>query len=162
MTVGRHQGGGVILVTFLVALTLLIIPLPDWARYLRPDWVGLVLIYWCMAIPERIGVTTGWITGLFVDILTGTLIGQHALALTIVAWVTLKFHQRIRLFPVLQQAVVIMVLLVLHQLLVLWVSRIIGRPGVPWYYWAPSFTGLMMWPLVLMTLRSLRRSFHVN
>lgn len=162
MILSRHHGGSVIAVTFIAALALLIIPLPDWARYMRPDWVGLVLIYWCLALPERIGVTTGWVAGLFVDILTGTLLGQHALALTVVAWMTLKFHQRIRLFPVWQQALIVMVLLILHQLLVLWISRIIGRPGAPWYYWAPSLVGLLIWPLILVTLRKVRRSFQVK
>ena len=71
MTITRHHGGGVILVTFIAALLLTIIPLPDWARYLRPDWVGLVLIYWCLALPERVGVSTGWFMGLLVDLLTG-------------------------------------------------------------------------------------------
>ena len=45
MITGRHHGGGVILFTFIIALLLTVVPLPDWARYLRPDWVGLVLIY---------------------------------------------------------------------------------------------------------------------
>ena len=80
MIAGKHHGGGVILLTFVIALLLTVIPLPDWARYLRPDWVGLVLIYWCMALPERVGVTTGWFMGLLVDLLTGTVLGQHALS----------------------------------------------------------------------------------
>ena len=52
---GRRHGTGVIVLTFVIALLLTVIPLPDWARYLRPDWVGLVLIYWCMALPDRVG-----------------------------------------------------------------------------------------------------------
>jgi rod shape-determining protein MreD len=62
----RHHGGSVIALTFLLALLLTIIPLPEWLRYLRPDWVGLVLIYWCLALPERVGVSTGWLMGLLV------------------------------------------------------------------------------------------------
>ena len=162
MILARHHGGGVITVTFLIALVLTIMPLPDWMRYIRPDWVGLVLIYWCLALPERVGVSTGWVTGLLVDILTGTLLGQHAMALTIVAYLTLKFHQRVRLFPVWQQALTVLILLVLHQLLVLWVSRFIGRPAPPWYYWAPSVTGMLLWPLIYISLRSLRRGFRVS
>lgn len=158
----RHQGGSIILLTFIAALLLTIIPLPDWARYLRPDWVGLVLIYWCMALPERVGVGTGWFAGLLTDLLSGTLLGQHALSLTVVAWLTLKLHRRVRLFPVWQQALTILVLLALHQLLSLWISRIIGRAGVPWYYWAPSVTGMLLWPMVFSALRSMRRTFGVR
>ena len=158
----RHHGGGVIIFTFIVALLLTVIPLPDSVRYLRPDWVGLVLIYWCMALPDRVGVTTGWFAGLMVDMLTGTLLGQHALSLTIVAWLTQKFHQRLRLVPVWQQSLTVLVLLVLHQLLALWISRIIGRPGAPWFFWMPSVLGMVIWPLVHTTLRGLRRGFRVN
>ena len=159
---GRHHGGGVIVFTFIIALLLTVIPLPDWARYMRPDWVGLVLIYWCMALPERVGVATGWFTGLMVDMLTGTLLGQHALSLTVVAYITLKFHLRLRLVPVWQQSLTVLVLLVLHQLLALWISRIIGRPGAPWFFSMPSVLGMIIWPLVHASLRSLRRGFRVN
>jgi rod shape-determining protein MreD len=100
--------------------------------------------------------------GLLVDMLTGSLLGQHAMALTIVAYLTLRFHQRIRLFPIWQQALTVLVLLVLHQLLALWVSRFIGRPGPPWFYWFPSLTGMIVWPLVYFALRSLRRGFRVS
>jgi len=162
VTLARHHGGGVIAATFLLALLLTIFPLPDWMRYARPDWVALVLIYWCLALPERVGVITGWVTGLLVDLLTGTLLGQHAMALAIVAWLTLKFHQRVRLFPIWQQALTVLVLLVLHQLLTLWVSRFIGRPAPPWYYWTPSITGMLCWPPIYLFLRSLRRGFRVS
>ena len=143
MKLAKHHGGMVILITFIIALLLTIIPLPDWLRYVRPDWVGLVLIYWCLALPDRVGVGTGWMTGLLVDLLTGTLLGQHALSLTVVAWLTLKFHQRMRLFPV-------------------WISRIIGRPAAPWYVWIPAITGMLIWPLVFSMLRGLRRGFRVD
>ena len=162
MITGRNHGSGVIIATFLAALVLTVVPLPDWLRPVRPDWVGLVLIYWCLALPDRVGVVTGWFTGLLVDLLTGTLLGQHAMALAVIAWLSLRLHQRIRLFPVWQQALIIRVLLVLHQLLALWVDRFIGRPGPPWYYWTPSLIGMLLWPLIYPALRSLRRSFSVN
>ena len=100
--------------------------------------------------------------GLLVDLLTGTLLGQHAMALAVIAWLTLRLHQRIRLFPVWQQALIVLVLLVLHQLLALWVDRFIGRPVPPWYYWTPSMVGMLLWPPIFSALRGLRRSFRVN
>jgi rod shape-determining protein MreD len=162
MRQAKHHGGLVVLITFIVALLLTIIPLPEWLRYARPDWAGLVLIYWCLALPDRVGVTTGWLTGLLVDLLTGTLLGQHALSLTVVAWLTLKFHQRVRLFPVWQQALTVLVLLIVHQLLALWVNRIIGLPGAPWYVWMPAVSGMLIWPLIFPLLRGLRRGFRVD
>jgi rod shape-determining protein MreD len=162
MTLVRHHGGAVIVFTFVVALLLTIVPLPEWARYARPDWVGLVLIYWCLALPDRVGVITGWFAGLLVDLVTGTILGQHALSLTIVAYLAQRLHLRIRLFPILQQAFTVMVLLILHQLLALWISRIIGRPGAPWYFWAPSLLGMVLWPMVFVLLRNMRHRFRVR
>jgi rod shape-determining protein MreD len=60
-----------------------------------------------------------------------------------------------------QQALTILVLLILHQLLALWISRIIGRPAAPWFFWMPSLTGMIIWPLAYSTLRGIRRGFRV-
>jgi rod shape-determining protein MreD len=80
MNLTRHHGGFIILLSFAVAMLLTIIPIPDALRVLRPDWVALTLIFWCLALPYRIGVVSGFFAGLFLDVLTGTLLGQHALA----------------------------------------------------------------------------------
>jgi len=156
---GRARGYWLIVLSFAIALLLTIMPLPDWARPFRPQWVTLTLIYWCLALPHRVGVITGFILGILLDVSTGTLLGQHAMSLAIVAWLVLKLHRRIRLFPVWQQALTVLILLVLHQLLTLWISHIIGRPGTPWYYWAPSITGMLVWPFIL-TVAPWCRVFH--
>ena len=158
----RHQGGKVILVTFIVALMLTIIPLPDAIEAARPEWVALVLIYWCMAVPQRIGVGFGWLSGLLLDVLKGSLLGQHALALAVVAYLTLKFHQRLRVFPLWQQALIIMVILMLLNLLILWFDGIIGLPAKNWQYWLTPFTGMLFWPAIFIVLRELRRAFKVR
>ena len=64
----------VIPLSLLIGLTLLILPLPEWARIYRPDWVALFLIYWSTALPKRVGLWTAFITGLFVEVSQGTLI----------------------------------------------------------------------------------------
>ena len=85
MNLTRHHGGTLILLTFAAAMLLTIIPLSDGFRALRPDWVALTLIFWCLALPDRVSVGSGFIAGLLLDVLTGTLLGQHALALSLVA-----------------------------------------------------------------------------
>ena len=162
MMLTRRHGGSMIILSFIFALILTIIPLPDWARLGRPDWVGLVLIYWCLALPDRVGVSYAFILGLLVDILTGALLGQNALGLTIVAYLTLNLHQRLRLYPVWQQSLTVLLLLAIHQLLNLWITRVIGRPPQNWTYWIPSIAGMLIWPLVFLSLRQLRRQFRIN
>ncbi|MCU7812927.1 MAG: rod shape-determining protein MreD, partial [Candidatus Thiodiazotropha sp. (ex Notomyrtea botanica)] len=93
----------IIYLTLLMGYFLTLIPLPEWAQTFRPQWVALILIYWCMALPERVGVGLGFIFGLLLDVLTGTLLGQHALGLSVVAFVTIKLHLRVRVMPLRQQ-----------------------------------------------------------
>lgn len=158
----HHHGGQIIIASFIIALMLTMVPLPDWAELFRPEWVALVLIYWCMAIPERIGVGVAWIVGLLLDVLHGAILGQYALALVIIALLTLKFHQRIRLYPIWQQALVVMALIFLQQLLVLWVKGIIGQSPGTWLYWLPSLSSMLFWPWVFLLLRDLRRHYSVH
>jgi len=162
VSLSRPHGGMVILTSFALAMILTIIPLPDSLLRLRPDWVGLTLIFWCLTLPYRVSVVSGFIVGLLLDVLSGTLLGQHALALSLVAYVCVRMHARIRAYPVWQQMLTVLVLLILHQLVVLWVDRTIGRPGHPLSYWLPSLIGMLLWPLVYHWLNSVRRAFSVQ
>lgn len=161
-TLAQRHGGGIILLTLLATFLLTAMPLPDTVRPLRPDWVLLVLIYWAMALPHRVGVGFAWVCGLLIDVLTGLLLGQHALAYSIVVYLTLKLHQRLRLYPLWQQALSILVLLGLGQLLLLWINGMIGRPVHSWLYWLPSLVGALLWPFIFLFLRGLRRGFRVT
>lgn len=155
------QGGGVITLTFLCAIFLAIIPLPDWLRPIRPEFVTLVLVYWCLALPSRVNVGTGWILGIIVDVINGNLMGQHALAFAVVAFVTVKLHKQIRVYPLWQQALSVFTLIALDQLLVVWVKGIIGEAPQSWAYWLPSITSALLWPWLFLLLRDIRRKFRV-
>jgi rod shape-determining protein MreD len=145
-----------------VALVLTMLPLPDWAEPARPEWVAMVLIYWCMAVPQRVGVGVGWVMGLFLDVVHGALLGQHALALAVVAYLTLSLHQRVRVFPLWQQALTILLLVALEQMLVLWIKGVIGESPETWGYWWPSLTSMLLWPWIFLVLRDVRRKFRVS
>lgn len=162
MSVTQHQGGGLIALTFILALMGHMVALPDWAENLRPDWLILVLIYWCIALPERVGVGIGWLAGLLLDVANGALLGQNAFALAIVAYLAIRLHQRMRLFPLWQQSVSVLLLVLLHLMLVLWVKGAIGQPTGTWAYWLPALTSMLLWPMVFMILRSLRRSYCIR
>lgn len=147
--------------SFLVAILLAVMPLPLWAEAFRPDWVGLVLIYWCLAAPERVNVGTGWVVGLILDVLYGSLLGLHALGKALVAFLAVKLHLKLRMFPRWQQAVAVMVLLLLNQLLVLWVRGMLGQAPASISYWTPSVVGMVFWPWLFVILRDVRRRFKV-
>ncbi len=161
MTLASHRGGLTIALTFVLALLLSVLPVPDWAQQLRPSWVTLVLVYWCIALPERIGVGVGWTMGILLDVLTGTLLGQHALGLSIVAFIAVELHQRVRLFPLWQQSLTVLVMLLLERLLALWMAGAAGHPAPSLWYWAAPLSGMVLWPWVYLLLRFLRRRFRV-
>lgn len=158
----QHHGGGIILTSFIIALLLTMLPLPESLQGIRPEWVTIVLIYWCMALPYRIGIGWAWIAGLMLDVATGGLLGQHAFSLAIVAFLTLKLHQRIRVFPLMQQAFSVLVLVAMTQLINLWINGIINTPPRSWNYWLPTLISAMLWPWLFIVMRSVRRHFRVT
>jgi len=158
----RAQGSEIIVLSFIGALALTVFPLPDWLAVARPEWVALVLIYWCMALPTRVGVGIAWGLGLMLDVLRIGLLGQNALTLCIIAYITLKLYQRLRVFPLWQQALSVFVLVSLHQMLILWVKGITGQSIDLVTYWLPSLSSMIAWPLVYIVLRGMRRHFKVS
>ena len=154
-----RQGRLVIAMTFVIALLLTALPMPESAAIWRPAWVALVLIYWCMAAPEQVGVVVGWMTGLLLDVMTGTLLGQHALGLSVVAWFAHYTHRRVRVQPLWRQAVSVFVLLFLYQALVLWSNGIRGIPVAAVTYWTAPLLGTLLWPWLFVVLRVVRRRY---
>jgi rod shape-determining protein MreD len=157
----RRSGTRVILITLAIALFLTILPMPEWAKPYRPQWVTMTLIYWALALPTRVGVFWAWGAGLVLDVTSGTVLGQHALSLSVPVYLAVELHTRIRVFPPLQQAVSVWVLLLVERLLSLWVIGATGQPTPTLWYWMPTFTGMLLWPWVFILLRDLRRRFAV-
>ena len=158
----NHHCGWVIVLSFIIALILTIVPLSESFAPARPEFAALFLIYWNMALPHRVGVGVGWTLGLFVDVITDSLLGMHALSFSVVSFLTLKLYQRVRVFPLWQQALTVLVLIGMNQLLILWVRGIIGTQPQNWSYWLASLTSMVIWPLVFIVMRHFRRRFQVR
>jgi rod shape-determining protein MreD len=147
----------VIYLSLVVALVLMILPLPDWVQMYRPNWVALVLIYWSMAMPKRVGLWVAFFTGLIVDTSQGTLLGQHTLALLIVIYINLNFYQRIRVLALAQQAFYVLFLLLINQVVIAWIEGIMGRPTPVLAFFGAPVVGMLIWPWVFVVLRDIRR-----
>ncbi len=162
MNVEKHHGGWVILLSFIFSFMLAIIPLPIWATVWRPDWVEMVLIYWCLAIPQRIGIMTAWSIGIIYDVLHNSLLGQHALFFSFIAYVSIKLHRQIRLFPLWQQAIVIFGLITITHLFNIIINTILGHPPlvvISFIY--EGLTSMLLWPWLFIILRDMRRTYNV-
>lgn len=145
-----------VIVTIIVALMLMVLPLPERVEPFRPDWVALTLIYWAMMLPRSWSVGSAWIIGVVLDVAQGTILGQHALALCVVVFVTVRFHLLMRVFPMQQLTATIFALLALYQFLLFWINGVAGVDVPLVHYWAPVITGTILWPLVTMFLSGIR------
>lgn len=139
-----------------------ILPLPDYLSRFNPDWVLLALIYWTLAMPEKIGVFTAWMVGVVVDVLTGRLLGQQALAYAIISYFSLKFHKRLRQYPVIQQSLFVFLCLLFSQMLTFWIENIYSITGFSLTFWLPVLSGTLFWPIVFSILRLVRSFAHTS
>ena len=103
--------------TLFAGLTLNLLPWHGLLLLIRPDFVALILLYWCINQPHKIGLGTAWFFGLLMDVADGSLFGQHALAYTLITFSALILHRRVLMFPLWPQAIHIFPILVLLQLL---------------------------------------------
>ena len=158
-------GGWLILLTLAVAMLLGVVHLPetwpDWLGWLRPVWVALVLFYWVMELPHRIGLIAAWIVGLFVDVLQADPLGLNGALLAGIMFVGWKFYERLRMYALLQQGGVIFLLLIgTEAVRMLALAILDGRP-LSWGVLGPPVMSLLVWPFVALALDTLRRRFHV-
>jgi rod shape-determining protein MreD len=156
------RGVWVIAASYLAALVLTVWPLPQWAEVFRPAWVPLVTIYWCLWLPERVGVIIAFFAGLLVDALSGTLLGEHALALILVAWAALWMHLQVRVFPWWQQCVVVLGILALHALVLFWVDGMLGYTVGAAMRWTPALVSAALWPWILQVMSRSQQRYHVG
>jgi rod shape-determining protein MreD len=162
LPIARRNPVALVSASFVTALLLTITPLPGWLEPFRPEWVTLVLIYWCLALPTRIGLGLAWTMGILLDVVKGTLLGQHALGLTVVAFLVLQIHLRMRVHPLWQQSVNIALLPAINELLIQWIHGMMGRPLGDWQQWTPILAGALMWPWLFRLLRRIRRHYRVG
>ncbi len=145
------------MLTLLLALVANLAPLEGIALALRPDFLALVLLFWCIQQPRFVGVGVAWVMGLAMDVGDATLLGQHALAYAVLAYAAEYFRRRVLRFPLWQQAAQVALLLMLTALLVLLVRYVGGATLPRWTYAAPPLVGALLWPLLSVLLQRPQR-----
>lgn len=152
----------VVAASFLLAAVLAVLPLPQWLLWARPEWVALVLVYWCIALPHRIGIFTALVLGVLVDALEGAVLGQNAFSLSVLALCSLLGYQRLRVFSLWQQCGVVFLLIGLHQLIGQWVQNLEGAGARSLLFLLPALSSALVWPGVLHLLRGIRRHYRIS
>jgi len=156
------HNGMIILLTLLVALMAAIMPLPLGVDAFRPDWVLVVLLYWCLALPTKVNVLTAWVMGFLLDVLLGSVLGVHAAAMALSVYIIAGNYQKIRNFSVWQQALIVGVVSALYHLLVFWFQRLLLDIVFLPSYLYPVLTTIVLWPWAFLLLRKIRRHFRIK
>lgn len=146
-----------IFLSFIPAWLLTILPVAQSWQWIIPKWLTLTLIYWIFALPQSVGMITGWTVGLMMDILDGKLLGQYALAMVIVAFLARLLRARLRIFPSWQQALAVLVLVGFGDLILLLVQWLIGHPPRTLLYWTPTLASVLIWPCFYRLLQLYER-----
>nr|WP_163502764.1 rod shape-determining protein MreD [Halomonas socia] len=155
------RGTLLIWLSLLLALCLQVMPLADVWLIWRPDWLGLMLIYWCVVMPQRVGVLHGFVLGLLLDLIEGTPLGQNALTLSLLAFLCALVYQRLRAYSLLQQAVLVFMLLGIVQLIEQWLRTIVGPFSIHLAFLLPSLIGALLWPWLFTLFQMLRRRLGI-
>lgn len=132
----------------LIALILTLVPLPAWLAIIRPDFVVLAVLYWSIQAPRSGGIGLGWMCGLILDVFQGSVLGEHALAVALVAYLGIREHQRIRTKPLLQQSLAVLAVLALYEFVLWAIDGWSGHPLNTALRWVPALTGALLWPVV--------------
>ena len=152
----------IIMFTTIIALVATIMPLPQGLDTFRPDWVLVVLVYWCMALPARVNVITAGFVGLILDVLLGSILGVYTLAMAISVYIIAENFQKIRNYSVWLQALIVGVLYALYHLIVFWMQRFLTDAVFLPSYLYPVLTTIILWPWAFLLLRKVRRHFRIT
>ena len=150
--------GWFIALSLFAAILMNWLPWHGWGLVLRPDFVALVLLYWCAHKPYRVGIGMAWVVGILADVADASLFGQHALAYTVLAFGGTVLHRRIQMFDLRQQTMQIFPLLLISYATYAAVHWQV-RGFVAWEYFFGSVTSTALWiplTILLQTLRSPR------
>jgi rod shape-determining protein MreD len=139
-----------------VALLLGVLPLPEVLLPVRPYWLALVVAYWVIEDPDRVGLGFAFLMGLLADLAFGGLLGEQALRLVVMAFILQRFRAQLRFFPLSQQALAIGGLLVNDRVVSAAVHFTLGEPQLPWTYWWAPLLGMLLWGPVFLLLDTFR------
>ena len=142
--------------TLFAGLLLLVVPLPTGIELARPYVLGMLLCYWLLEAPDHVGLGVAFLCGLVADVVAGTLLGEQALRLVVLAFLVQRFRARLRFFPLWQQATAVFALLLNDRLIAVAIHLVAGDGLPPWLVWLAPVLGFALWPWLFLLLDGLR------
>ena len=151
-----HKKWWIIPATLAVAVVFVAIPAgPVWQSY-TPDWTSLIIIYWCFAIPGRINLGSAWLIGILLDIVSFGVLGRYAFSKMLIVFIAERLALRVRTFPIWQQALLILVLLLIETIVVTLAEVLTGKIDFSYERIIATIIGAALWIPLYFVLRRLR------
>ena len=143
----------------LLSIILMVMPVPDVLDQYRLPWLSMTVIFFSIFNISLIGIISVWFSGLILDIMTGGLMGENALILAILSYLSYRFRFQIRVYPMWQIMIVVLILLSLGVLITLWIDGISGNMLFNIYDWINIGIAVLIWPIFMSILEKMQSSF---
>ena len=148
--------------TLVFALVSMLVPLPGVLEPFKPYWPVLLLLYWSLESKDRVTLGLAFLVGLCADLLNGVVLGEQALRLYALVFIVLRFRSRLRFFPMWQQTLAVLALLLNDRILLLVVRVLAGASLPPATWWISPFVGAALWPFLFLLLDDLRARLRIQ
>lgn len=152
---------GVAISTF-IAFVLTIVQLPTWLFYFWPDWISLIIIYWSLIAPGRVGPLSAFIIGVLLEVLFVRTFGVLGLGFALLALLVNSTHQQLRVLSVWQQTLFVGLFVAIFKLITGWLYGIVDDFDITKEYWYSIFGGMLIWPFVYILLEEMRRKARIR
>lgn len=147
---------------FIVAFVLEIMPWPIGFQGYRPAWVVLVLIYWALALPNKISVGTAFVAGIVWDVILGSILGVHALVLSVSIYFVAKHHLILRNLSLWLQSLLVMLYIGLIRLSIFFIELVLHSAEFNTQEIIGAIISGMLWPWVFLLMRHIRRKLQLR
>lgn len=147
---------------FMVALILEIMPWPVGLQGFRPSWLILVLIYWALALPDKVSVGTAFVAGIIWDLILGSVLGVHALVLSIAIYFVAKYHLILRNLSLWLQGVIVIVYIIAIRIFIYLIGVLLHSATFNSQEIIGAVISGILWPWVFLLMRQIRRQLRLR
>lgn len=147
MIINSRVSGLLIVFTLAVSMFLTLLPLPNDLAAARPAFYPATVLFWVLMQPLRFGLMAAWCCGILIDVLYGTPIAEHGLALAVAAYLVIKLRELLWTFPLLQQALLLAPVFAGYEFVLFWIDGVAGVEVDQWWRWLPVASTALVWPL---------------
>lgn len=147
MIISSHVSGLLIGGTLAVGLVLSLLPVPAPWTLLRPEFYPATVLFWVLMQPPRVGVGLAWCGGILIDVVYGTPLTEHGLALAVAAYLVVRLRELLWTFPFWQQALLLAPVFTIYEFVLFWIDGVAGVDINQWGRWLPIATTVLIWPI---------------